>query len=330
MSMNTQQRQKIGLLLTNLGTPDAPDRASLRRYLHEFLSDPRVVEMNRVLWWLILNLVILNIRPAKSAASYRKVWTEHGSPLMQHSLAQQAALQRALGDDVCVELAMRYGNPSIATGLQALKQQGCTRVLLFPLYPQYSASTTASTMDAVSDVLKTWRCIPELRSINTYHDEPAYIEALASSVRHYWTEHGRGERLLMSFHGIPQRYADQGDPYPELCKKTCLHLAQALDLKEDEWFLSFQSRFGREAWLQPYTDATLTQWATDGVRKVDVICPGFSSDCLETLEEIGEENRDYFLEAGGASLHYIPALNADEGHIQALASLAKQHMQGWS
>lgn len=328
MNMATQQ-PKVGVLLTNLGTPDAPDRASLRRYLKEFLSDPRVVEMNRLLWWLILNMVILNIRPARSAASYRKVWSKEGSPLMQHSLAQQVKLQAVLGDDVVVGLAMRYGNPSIQAGLEALKEQGCTRILLFPLYPQYAASTTASTMDAVSDVLKTWRYIPEFRSILSYHDEPAYIEALAASIRQHWQEHGRGERLLMSFHGIPQRYADQGDPYPDFCTRTCACLAEALDLDDDAWFMSFQSRFGREAWLQPYTDATLKQWGADGVRRVDVVCPGFSSDCLETLEEIGEENRAYFLESGGESLHYIQALNADDAHIQALASIAQRHLQGW-
>jgi len=324
-----KERPRVGILLTNLGTPDAPTKEALKVYLKEFLWDPRVVEMPRWQWWLILNGIILNTRPAKSAEAYQSVWTEKGSPLMLHSLDQQAGLQRALGDDVHVELAMRYGNPSIASGLQSLREKGCTKILVFPLYPQYAGATTGSTFDAVADELKQWRRVPELRMINTYHDHPAYIEALAASVRRHWDAHGRADRLLMSFHGIPQRYFDNGDPYPCLCRKTGRLLSEALGLKEEEWFISYQSRFGKEPWVTPYTDEILKQWGAEGVGRVDVICPGFSSDCLETIEEIGEENREYFEEAGGKELRYIPALNADEAHIKALSEVAMLHLSGW-
>jgi len=328
-SFKHEDRVSTGILLTNLGTPDAPTKVALKRYLKEFLWDPRVVEEPRWKWWLILNAVILNTRPARSARAYESVWTEKGSPLMLHSLDQQEGLQKLLGDDVHVELAMRYGNPSIASGLQALREKGCTRVLVFPLYPQYSATTTGSTFDAVADELKTWRWVPELRMISSYHDHPAYIDALAASVRSHWEAHGKADRLLISFHGIPQRYFDNGDPYPCMSRKTGRLLAEALELNEDGWLLSFQSRFGREEWVKPYTDETLKEWGAEGVGRVDVICPGFSSDCLETLEEIAVENRDYFIEAGGKELNYIPALNSDEEHIKALADIANAHLKGW-
>lgn len=327
------ERRSIGILLTNLGTPDAPTPEALKRYLKEFLWDPRVVEQPRWKWWLILNAIILNTRPAKSAAAYKSVWTEKGSPLMLHSLDQQAGLQKVLneqpGDDLHVELAMRYGNPSITSGLQALREKGCTRILIFPLYPQYSATTTGSTFDAVADELKQWRRVPELRMISTYHDHPAYIDALAASVRRHWEAHGRSNRLLISFHGIPQSYFDNGDPYPCMSKKTGRLLAEALELEEDEWLVTYQSRFGKEPWVKPYTDETLKAWGAEGVGRVDVICPGFSSDCLETIEEIEVENRDYFIEAGGKEFHYIPALNGDEAHIKALTEIASAHLKGW-
>lgn len=328
-SFSHDDHEKAGILLTNLGTPDAPTKEALRVYLKEFLWDPRVVEMPRWQWWLILNGIILNTRPAKSAEAYRSVWTEAGSPLMLHSLNQQQGLQQLLGEGVHVELAMRYGNPSIASGLQALREKGCTKILVFPLYPQYSATTTGSTFDAVADELKTWRRVPELRMVNSYHDDAGYIEALAASVRRHWQENGRGERLLISFHGIPQRYFDQGDPYPCLCKKSGRLLAEALELKEGEWKVSYQSRFGKEPWVTPYTDETLKAWGAEGLAQVDVICPGFSSDCLETIEEIGEENRDYFIEAGGGELRYIPALNDDEMHLKSLADIAMRHLHDW-
>jgi len=329
-SFKHEDAVSTGVLLTNLGTPDAPTRVALKRYLKEFLSDVRVVEEPRWKWWLILHGIILNIRPARSARAYASVWTERGSPLMVHSLGQQKGLQQLLGDSVPIELAMRYGNPSIASGLQKLREKGCTRILVLPLYPQYAAATTGSTFDAVADELKRWRCVPELRMINAYHDFAPYIEALAASVRKQWDTNGKPDRLLMSFHGIPQRYFDEGDPYPCLCRKTGRLLAEALDLSEGEWFVAFQSRFGREAWIKPYTDETLKKWAKEGVGRVDVICPGFSSDCLETIEEIEVENRDYFISAGGKEFNYIPALNADEAHLNALAELIQAHIVGWN
>lgn len=324
---------KVGILITNLGTPDEPTTPALRRYLKEFLWDPRVVEMSRPLWWLILNGVILRVRPARSAHAYQSVWTEKGSPLMLNSLLQleglQARMQAVYGDDVVVELAMRYGNPSIEKGLAALKEKGCNRVLVFPLYPQYSASTTASTTDAVFDVLKTWRNVPELRTVRTYHDDAGYIAALKASVERHWAANGKPDRLLMSFHGIPQRYFKNGDPYPCLCRKTARLLAESLGLNEDQWKITFQSRFGREEWVQPYTDATLKEWGAEGVGRVDVICPGFSSDCLETLEEIAVENKGYFIEAGGKDLQYIPCLNGDVEHLDILAAMTQKHLAGW-
>ena len=327
MSFNAQRNFEhdkpagIGVLLTNLGTPDAPTKAALRAYLKEFLWDPRVVEQPRWLWWLILNGIILNTRPAKSAALYQSVWTDEGSPLMAVGKKQAEKLQQSIGDIAHVELAMRYGNPSIQSGLEALREKNCRKIIILPLYPQYSATTTGSTFDAVADVLKTWRRVPELHLIDAYHKHPAYIEALAGSVRDYWAEHGEPERLLMSFHGIPERYFKAGDPYPCHCRMTARLLREALGLDEDRAHIAFQSRFGKEPWVQPYTDATLKQWGKDGVKSVDIICPGFSADCLETLEEIGSENRNYFLSAGGEQYRYIPALNDSAAHISALNQL---------
>jgi len=327
-----EQQPSVGILLTNLGTPDAPTAKAVRVYLKEFLWDPRVVEQPRWLWWLVLNIVILNVRPAKSAAAYKKVWTDAGSPLLAISKQQHYKLDQALRDklgdgaDVHVELAMRYGNPSIKAGLEALRAKNCRKIIVLPLYPQYSATTTASTFDAVAEVMTTWRRVPELQLIDAYHDHPAYIEALAQSVEQYWQQHGRPERLLMSYHGIPERYFNNGDPYPCHCRKTARLLRQRLGLDEDMAHVTFQSRFGREPWLQPYTDATLKAWGEEGVKSVDVICPGFSADCLETIEEIGMENRDYFLTAGGQQYRYIAALNDADAHIEALVQIIMQRL----
>jgi ferrochelatase len=318
-----------GILLTNLGTPDDCTTQAVRHYLKEFLSDPRVVELPRPLWWLILHGVILRTRPKRSAQAYRKVWTDQGSPLLHYSQAIADGLDALLNASdehpMKVVLAMRYGKPSIAEGLEALRQANARRVLVLPLYPQFSATTTASTFDQIAAVLRGWRWLPELRFINHYPDNGDYIRALADSVRRFWRQQGTPDRLLISFHGIPQDYADAGDPYDRECKKTGELLARALGLEEPQWGLSFQSRMGTKQWLKPYTDETLKRWASQGVRHVQVICPGFPADCLETLEEIGQENRDYFLQAGGEEYHYIPALNSDEQHIQALANLARQH-----
>ena len=306
----------------------------MRRYLKEFLWDPRVVEMSRPLWWLILNLVILNTRPRRSAAAYSKIWTEQGSPLLTITRGQAEALQHLLdersGSPLKVAFAMRYGNPSIAAGLDALRQAGARRLLVLPLYPQYSASTTASTFDAVTNELGRWRWLPELRFVNHYHDDPAYIAALAASVKSFWAAEGEPDKLVVSFHGIPKAYFLAGDPYFCECQKTGRLLAEALGLSDQRWELTFQSRLGPKEWLQPYTDETLRVLAKSGAKKVHVICPGFSADCLETLEEVSMENRDVFLEAGGEAYAYIPCLNTDASHIEMLAGLVLRHVAGWS
>lgn len=327
------QSERIGVLLVNLGTPDAPDRASVRRYLKEFLWDPRVVEVPRLIWWVLLNLVILNTRPARSAKAYQKVWSDAGSPLLAISQRQHDALSEALarmGRPVAVALGMRYGNPKIGSALRELRDAGARKVVVLPLYPQYSATTTASIFDAVTDELRQWRWLPELRFINHYHDDPRYIAALADSVRRHRAEHGDADRLLMSFHGIPEEYFHKGDPYFCECQKTARLLVDALGLGPDRWQVSFQSRLGPKQWLQPYTDQTLEALAADGVKSIQVICPGFASDCLETLEEIAMENRDIFLEAGGERYEYIPCLNDSVANIDLLASLVEQHTQGWT
>jgi ferrochelatase len=317
--------EKIGVLLINLGTPDSPETGDVRRYLAQFLSDPRVVEMPRLLWKIILHGIILHTRPKRSAEAYRKVWTEAGSPLLTISRCIAAGLQQQLDAATpgayTVELAMRYGNPSVASGLERLRQTNARRLIILPLYPQYSATTTGSAFDAVAETLRRWRWIPELHLINDYHDNPAYIDALADSVQGFWADHGEPERLLLSFHGIPQEYAEGGDPYPEQCRTTSRLLAKKLGLDESRWALSFQSRFGRQEWIQPYTDQTLQSWGAEGVAGVHVICPGFSADCLETLEEIAVENRESFQDAGGSEFRYIPALNDHPTHIRALAGL---------
>lgn len=327
-----RQPAQAGVLLINLGTPDAPTPEAIRRYLKEFLSDDRVVDVEPWLWWPILNGIILRTRPGKLAARYAAIWGPEGGPLLsigrQQAAGLAARLSQQLGREVPVVLAMRYGNPSVQAGLAALEQQGVRRVLVLPLFPQYSASTTASALDAVFDGLKLRRWLPELRTINHYHDDPGYIAALADSVRAHWQQAGQGEHLLLSFHGIPRRYFALGDPYYCECQKTGRLLAEALGLAEGRWSLSFQSRFGREEWLQPYTDEQLRQLAQRGVRSLDVIAPGFSADCLETLEEIAEEYSELFATLGG-TLRYIPALNASAPHLDALAALVGGQLKDW-
>ncbi len=323
-----------GILLVNLGTPDKAEKSALRRYLREFLSDPRIIELPRLLWYPILYGIILNKYPASSAAKYRKVWTEDGSPLMQISQQQQKALQREMETRfrgaVRVELAMRYGNPSIQAGLLKLKQENAQRILILPLYPQYSSTTTATIFARAFETLNRWRWMPELRTVQHYHDHPSYIEALAQSLDAHWSTQARGQLLIMSFHGIPKRYHLQGDPYYCECYKTARLLAEKMHLKPDQYRVTFQSRFGKSEWLQPYTDKTLQTLTNQGIKHVDIICPGFAADCLETLEEIQQENKQYFLAAGGESYHYIPALNASTAHIKALADLIQHHTQGWA
>ncbi len=325
--------ESLGVLMVNLGTPDSFTTADVRRYLAEFLADPRVVDMPRLLWMLILHGVILRIRPRRSAHAYAQVWTERGSPLMDYSLRQAQALQQTLQGrfrvPVKLVLAMRYGSPSVAEGLRELQAANARRILVLPMYPQYSAATTASVFDAVTAELRTWRWVPEMRFINQYHDHSGYTDALASSIRTHWDAHGRPDRLLFSFHGIPREYFLNGDPYYCHCQKTARLVVERLGLSDDRWQLSFQSRVGAKEWLEPYTDHTLKEWGAAGVPHVHVVCPGFSADCLETLEEIAVENRDYFLAAGGKDYGYIPALNDSPDHIQALADLVQAHTLGW-
>jgi ferrochelatase len=328
---------RTAVLLVNLGTPKAPDTGAVRRFLRQFLSDPRVVEIPRWLWWPILYGVILTLRPRKSAAKYATIWTDKGSPLMVHSEEQALLLRGYLGQrglDVDVSLAMRYGEPSISSVLQQLPQSAVERVLVLPMFPQYSGTTTASVLDEVFDELKRTRNVPEVRWVRNFHDHPAYIEALKLAVLAHWKKHGRpqdaGGTLLMSFHGIPKRTLALGDPYHCECQKTGRLLAAALGLNDDEYRLTFQSRFGRAEWLQPYTATTLHELGAEGVPRVDVICPGFAADCLETLEEIAQEGRQEFLGAGGKEFHYIPSLNASPAFISALADIAELHLQGWS
>ncbi len=327
------QVPRTGVLITNLGTPAAPEKKALRTYLKEFLSDPRVVETPRAIWWFILNGIILNIRPARSAAAYRSVWTERGSPLMFHTQDQADALQQNMreefGEQVIVEFAMRYGAPSIADVLQGMLERGVRRLVVLPLYPQYSASTTGSTFDALAADFTRRRWLPELRFVSHYHDHPAYIRAVARSIRAFREEHGSADRLLFSYHGIPRRYFDEGDPYHCECLKTSRLVAEELGLGEDDYLTTFQSRFGRQEWLKPYTDMTLKELPGQGVKSIQVIAPGFSSDCLETLEEIAVENRDYFMGAGGERYQYIPCLNSSPAHIDALAAIARDQLTGW-
>jgi ferrochelatase len=324
--------ERTAVLLTNLGTPDAPTPAAVRRYLAQFLSDPRVVEIPRALWTPLLHGVILRTRPAKSAAKYAAIWTREGSPLATWTRMQADRLRGSLGERghaVPVQWAMRYGQPAIGSALDALKAQGATRVLVIPLYPQYSAATTASTLDALADWSRHVRRVPELRVVNQFHDDENYIAALAARVTDHWMREGRGRMLVMSFHGLPARTLALGDPYHCHCHKTARLLAERLGLKPEEVQVTFQSRFGRARWLEPYTDATLRKLGREGLERVDVLCPGFTSDCLETLEELGIEGRNAFLTAGGKAFHLIACLNDHPVWIDALAKLAIRHLQGW-
>jgi len=324
---------RTGVLLCNLGTPEAPTAPALRRYLAEFLSDPRVVEIPRALWWLILHGVVLRVRPRKSAAKYASIWLPEGSPLKVWTEKQANLLRSDLGErghtSLEVRWAMRYGRPSIASQLDALKASGCQRILVLPAYPQYSGATTASVFDAVAQWAGRWRQVPELRFVHRYHDQPAYIEALKASVQQHWMAHGRPDRLVMSFHGMPERTLHLGDPYHCECHATGRLLAEALGLSAQEYVVTFQSRFGRARWLQPYTEPTLVALAQAGVRRVDVICPGFAVDCIETLEEIDQEARHAFVQAGGQDFHYIPCLNDSPAGMKALSDLCEQHLAGW-
>jgi protoporphyrin/coproporphyrin ferrochelatase len=324
------------VLLVNLGTPDAPTAPAVRRYLAEFLADPRVVEIPRPLWWLILHGFVLRTRPAASAKKYAAIWTTEGSPLRVHTQRQALLLQGLLGErekngggSFLVRYAMRYGAPSIRAAMDELKAAACERLLVLPLYPQYAASTTASTQDEVFRVLARWRNLPEIRVIRHFHDHPGYISALARRVNREWEKLGRPDKLLMSFHGVPRYTLERGDPYHCECQKTGRLLAAALGLKTGQYQVTFQSRFGRTEWLKPYTAATLESLGRAGTARVDVVCPGFTADCLETLEEIAIEGRASFLAAGGREFHQVPCLNEEDLWIAALADLVTTGAAGW-
>jgi len=318
-----------GVLLCNLGTPDAPRPAELRRYLKEFLSDPRVVEVPRLLWWMILNLIILRIRPRRSAKLYQSIWTEAGSPLMLYSQRQVDAVKQRLTEkygDIPVVLGMRYGNPSMAAAIKQLTDQNVRDIIVLPLYPQYAGATTGSTFDAIAKTFTQLRWVPELQFINGYHKSEAYIEAICSTIRRHIEQNGQPDKLVFSYHGTPERYLKKGDPYHCFCHQTTRLVRKKLGLDEAQVMTTFQSRFGREPWLQPYTDKTLEQLPEDGVKHVAVICPGFSSDCLETIEEINMEGRESFIESGGEQFYYIPCLNDDPAHIDALVSILEKRL----
>jgi ferrochelatase len=311
--------------LVNLGTPDAPTPAAVRRYLAEFLSDPRVIEIPRAIWWPILHGVILQVRPKKSARAYSSIWTEEGSPLMVYTRRLGAKLQQELnsraGAPVTVEIAMRYGKPSLAETMQRLRAEGVERFVVLPLYPQYAAASSGSVFDALALACTNWRFVPDLRFISHYHDHPAYVGAVADSIRRFWDREGRGRYLLMSLHGLPERTRQQGDPYYDQCQTSGRAIARALGLGETDWELVFQSRFGAERWLQPYCVEVLKQLPARGIAEVDVVCPGFAVDCLETLEEIGIANKEVFLKAGGTQYRLIPCLNDSPEHAAALADI---------
>ena len=323
---------KTGVLLTNLGTPDEPTTPSLKKYLRQFLSDGRVIETPKAIWWLILNGIILNTRPAKSAKNYKSVWTEEGSPLLLYTKKQKELIKSHLDkkySNLVFDIGMRYGNPSIKKGLNNLRNQNCDRIVVLPLYPQYCAATTGSTFDAVSEELQQWRWVPSLRFIGSYYDQPLYIKALRNSIEDFWSKNKKPSKLIFSYHGIPKKYLDKGDPYHCFCRKTTRLVAEEMKLPEGSYMTTFQSRFGPAEWLQPYTDKTIEGLAKDGVENIHVISPAFSSDCLETIEELNEENREIFMENGGKEFGYIPCLNDREDHINLLTSLLENELHGW-
>ena len=326
-------KDKTGVLITNLGTPDAPDAKSVRKYLNQFLSDPRVIEIPKFLWQIILKGIILQIRPRKSAANYKKIWTDNGSPLLYISKKQIKGVKKiilAKYSNIEFALGMRYGNPSIESALKDLQNRQVRRLLVLPLYPQYCAATTGSTFDEVTNILQKWRWIPELRFINQYFEEEEYIDALVTSIKIFWNKHEKPQKIIFSYHGIPKKYLINGDPYHCFCLKTTRLVKEKMNLTDEEIITTFQSRFGRAEWLKPYTVETLKELPGQGVKDVHIISPGFSADCLETLEELEEENREYFIKSGGEKYKYIPCLNDNEKHLQLISHLVIKHTQGWN
>ncbi len=323
MTQHSKIKANTAVLLTNLGTPDAPTTRAVRRYLREFLADPRVVNLPRFIWYPILYGIILPFRSSATARLYKSIWTEKGSPLLDITQQQANLLQQALGDDVIVAAAMRYGQPNIRDVLKSLEKQQVRKLIVLPLYPQYSASTTASTYDAVASALKNWRWIPEVQWVNGYADHPLYIEAIAQSIEAHRQEHPGAQQLIFSFHGLPKKMLTEGDPYYCFCQKTARLVAENLQLNPDEYQVTFQSRLGKAEWIKPYTETVMRELPKQGSKHIDVISPGFSADCLETLEEIAQRNRDYFIDAGGEEYHYIPALNTSNKHIELMAELIR-------
>lgn len=315
---------KTGILLTNLGTPDAPTPKAVRKYLKQFLSDTRVIEVPKPIWWFILNCIILTFRPSASAKLYQSVWTKDGSPLLVETLKQQKALQVKLGKDYVVEIGMSYGNPSLKSGLLKLRKAKVDKVIILPLYPQNSGTTTGATFDETCRLLKKCRGVPNLHFINEYHTHPLYIKACVEQIKTFWKTTTKPQKLVFSFHSLPQKYVDKGDPYFDHCMATSELIVKALKLKKDEWMTTFQSRLGKMPWLQPYTESTLKSFPGQGTKDIHVFCPGFSVDCLETLEEIKDRNKEYFMEAGGESYEYIPALNDSKAHIEMMADLVQK------
>ena len=327
MAENDHTEPSIGVLLANLGTPEAPRRKPVARFLREFLSDPRVVDLPRLLWLPLLNVVIIPLRAGRSAAAYREIWWPEGSPLLVLTERLAAGLRSDLSGRARVEVGMRYGEPSIRRGLERLRDAGVEQLVIVPMYPQFSGTTTASIYDAVDSALEALDWYPRRHPVDKYHEHPAWIDAIAGSIRGYRAEHGGSDKLIFSLHGIPQRYVRQGDPYQQQCEMSVRAVAERLGLAADEWLLTYQSRVGREPWLQPYTDLTLEELAKSGVRHVQVLCPGFAVDCLETLEEIAMQNRELFEEAGGDKLEYIPALNDSEAHVRLYRKLVEQALK---
>ena len=329
--LTTDKYSNTAILLVNLGTPDEPSTPAIRRYLKEFLSDRRVIEAPKLIWWFVLNLVILRFRPAKLITNYKKIWENGESPIRRITDQQVSKLQAKLNQSsdlnkVKVAAAMTYGNPSLKNVFKQLQDEGYENILVLPLFPQYSATTTAAAWDALARATSEMRNIPQIRFIKRYHTHPIYIEALATSVRRHWEETGRQAKLFFSFHGLPKAYVEKGDPYADECVETVELVTKALNLSDDQWALCYQSRVGVAEWLQPYTDEAMKELGNQKLKGLDVICPGFSADCLETIEEIDEENRDYFEQAGGSDFHYIPALNDQDVHIDLMEALVKEHL----
>ena len=324
--------RKIGVLLVNLGTPDAPTTSAVRKYLAEFLSDPRIVEMPRIIWWLILNIIILNIRPQRSKKLYKKIWSKDGSPLLVISnniVSKIKNSKNILKKNILIDLAMRYGNPSIKKALDNYRENNINKLVVIPMFPQYSAATTASIFDKLSSEMKTWRNIPDIRFLSTYHDEPSYISACVHRIKHHWEKEKKSKKLIFSFHGLPQVNLHKGDPYHCYCHKTAEMIAKELKISESDYIVTFQSRFGNQVWLQPYTDEVLENLAKEGVDSVDIFCPGFLCDCLETLEEINIQSRENYISCGGIFFNYIPALNDSDENIKSMENIILQEIMDW-